>query len=175
MIFKILDRFFSLLKAFIFKLIYLNKVDFSFFSFYHSGQLVIVNGYFKSGVNLTARRGTIFNINGGRLSLGDDVFFNAYCSVNCRDNITIGDGTIIGEGVKFYDHDHCLDSNRKVIRDKFTTSPIIIGSNVWIGANVVILKGVTIGNNSIISAGAVVTKSVPQNVTFIQKKSSIII
>ena len=49
-------------------------------------------------------------------------------------------------------------------RPKLKTAPVIIGNNVWIGMNATILKGVTIGDNSVVAAGSVVTKSVPANV-----------
>ncbi len=55
------------------------------------------------------------------------------------------------------DHDH------DTVNGGFVSAPIKIGDNVWIGANSVILKGVTIGNNAIIAAGSIVTKDVPAN------------
>jgi acetyltransferase-like isoleucine patch superfamily enzyme len=101
-----------------------------------------------------------------KLSIGANVFFNNYCSINCLDKISIGENTQFGEGVKLYDHNHTFGYDNgvfSVARDKFTTSPIIIGKNCWIGSNVTILKGVTIGDNVIIGANSLIYKSVPAN------------
>ncbi|WP_370899354.1 acyltransferase [Chryseobacterium gossypii] len=102
---------------------------------------------------------------GAKLRIGKGVFFNNYCSVNCLDEIEIGDDTIFGEGVRLYDHNHLIvkGATYHVEKEKYTTKPIKIGKNCWIGSNVVILKGVTIGDNSIIGAGCVIHKSVPEN------------
>lgn len=99
------------------------------------------------------------------LHIGRNVFFNNFCSINCIDRIAIGDDTLIGEGVKIYDHNHqyVTQPNFEVAKDKFVSSPVIIGKNCWIGSNVTILKGVTIGDNVIIGAGCLIYKSIPDN------------
>lgn len=102
----------------------------------------------------------------GQLTIGADVFFNNYCSVNCLNSITIGDNTIFGEGVKIYDHNHqhaYINGMLTVNKAAFTTAPVVIGANCWIGSNVTILKGAIIGNNSIIGANNLVYTSVPAN------------
>ncbi|MDB5023996.1 MAG: hypothetical protein JWP78_1751 [Mucilaginibacter sp.] len=101
----------------------------------------------------------------GKLKIGKNVFFNNYCSINCLGEINIGDNTIIGEGVKLYDHNHEYKKGTqiKIHADRFTTSPVSIGENCWIGSNVTILKGVNIGNNVIIGANNLIYKSVPSN------------
>lgn len=80
-----------------------------------------------------------------------------------RSRIDIGKNTLIGTEFTAYDSDfHDLDFDQRM--DGTTkVAPIMIGENVFIGSRVTILKGVTIGNNSVISAGSVVTKSVPPN------------
>ena len=73
----------------------------------------------------------------------------------------IGDGTFIGHNTVLATLDHDIDPDRRHI---LYPAPIHIGSKVWIGAGVIVTKGVTIGDNSIIAAGAVVTHDVPSNV-----------
>ena len=74
------------------------------------------------------------------------------------DDITIGDGTFIGPNVNLITTGHGLDPS-----DRRTTisRPIVLGRNVWIGAAAIVLPGITIGDNSVIGAGAVVTHDVP--------------
>lgn len=100
----------------------------------------------------------------GYLNIGQQVFFNNYCSINCLGKITIGDYTQFGEGVKIYDHNHKHNFNGGALvvhKDDFTIGEVNIGKNCWIGSNVTILKGVTIGDNVIVGANNLVYKSIP--------------
>lgn len=109
----------------------------------------------------------------GNLAIGADVFFNNYCSINCLDHIIIGQNTVFGEGVKIYDHNHAhsyVDNKLIVERSRFKTAPVTIGANCWIGSNVTILKGASIGDNTIIGANNLIYKSVPAN-TIVKAKT----
>ncbi|CZF80177.1 Maltose O-acetyltransferase [Grimontia celer] len=75
--------------------------------------------------------------------------------IQSLNGITLGKGLLLAPGVKIISGNHSFDDSRKTIN----TNRIIIGDNVWIGANAIILPGVNIGNNCIIGAGSVVTKS----------------
>ena len=87
------------------------------------------------------------------------MFFNNYCSVCAQNEICIGDGTIFGENVKIYDHNHVYKDPSVLIKHQgYTSAPIHIGKHCWIGSNVTILKGVTIGDNCVIGAGCVFIK-----------------
>jgi len=111
--------------------------------------------------------------NNGQLYIGNGIFFNNYCSINCLDKIEIGDNTMFGEGVKIYDHNHAhsyIDGKLIVDKDSFKTAPVIIGANCWIGSNVTILKGVTIGDNVIIGANNLIYQSVSAN-TIVKAKA----
>ncbi len=107
---------------------------------------------------------TILVSNDGKLFLGNNVFLNNYSSIVCCNLIKIGDNTIIGENVKIYDHNHVYRRADVPVKDQgFTSSPIQIGDNCWLANNVVVLKGVTIGNHCVIGAGCIVYKNVPDN------------
>ena len=78
------------------------------------------------------------------------------------ERIEIGAGTMMGEGVRFYDHDHIYTAE-KIEKWQWTTAPIRVGRDCWIGSNVTILKGVTIGDNTIIGAGCLIRNDIPAN------------
>ena len=119
------------------------------------------------GKKLRTRNNVSFRIyNKGIVNIGNNCFFNDGCSINCQQNIKIGDNVIMGQNVMIFDHDHDYRNN---IND-FVRNDVVIGNNVWIGANVVILKGVIIGDNTVIAAGSIVNKDIPSNKMFYQKK-----
>ena len=97
---------------------------------------------------------------GKNISIGENVFNNASCHFQDHGGITIGDRCQIGHNVLFATLNHGLAPE-----DRKTTypAPIILGKNVWIGSNATILQDVSIGDNAIIGAGAVVTKNVEAN------------
>ena len=78
------------------------------------------------------------------------------------ERIEIGSGTMMGEGVRFYDHDHIYTAE-KIEKWQWITAPIRVGRDCWIGSNVTILKGVTIGENTIIGAGCLIRNDIPAN------------
>ncbi|WP_414617740.1 acyltransferase [Dyadobacter sp. 32] len=76
--------------------------------------------------------------------------------------ITIGENCGIGANVSIWDTDfHGIYFENRTVKDKIKTAPIHIGNDVWIGANCMILKGVTIGDRSVIGAGSLVNKNIP--------------
>ena len=103
----------------------------------------------------------IYSDFGKNITIGRGVFINSGCCFQDQGGITIGDGCFIGHQVVFATIDHGLDPAHR--HDNFV-APIRLGKNVWVGAHATILRGVTIGDNSVIAAGAVVTKDVPENV-----------
>lgn len=107
----------------------------------------------------------------GQVIIGNNVFFNNNCSLNANEKISIGEGTLFGENVKVYDHNHCYhDTERPIKTQGFTSSPVTIGKHCWIGSNVVILKGVSIGDNCVVGAGCVIYKDVPPNTVVYNKQ-----
>ena len=90
--------------------------------------------------------------------IGSNVYMNGGVIISSRTRIELGDSTLIGHQSIIFDSDwHGIDSQEP------KESPVKIGKHVWIGARVLILKGVTVGDNAIIGAGSVVTKDVAEN------------
>lgn len=97
---------------------------------------------------------------GRNIKVGKNVFINSCCNFQDQGGVTIGDGSLIGHKAVFATLNHGLAPED---RSTLYPSPIVIGKNVWVGASATILPGVTVGDNAIIAAGAVVTKDVPAN------------
>jgi acetyltransferase-like isoleucine patch superfamily enzyme len=97
----------------------------------------------------------------GHISLGADSTINPFCVV--RGRVTIGDAVRIGAHTSLLAFNHGTAPGRPIFQQPHTALGITIGDDVWIGSNVTILDGITIGPHSIIGAGAVVTKDVPAN------------
>jgi len=85
-------------------------------------------------------------------------------------NISVGNNTIFGPNVVIVDHDHDYRNNK----NNYVTKEIVIGSNCWIGANCIILKGVHIGNSVVIAAGTIVTKDIQNNSIIKQKRINVL-
>ena len=127
------------------------------------------------GKKICAKDNCAFEVYGdGKIKIGDNCFFNYNCIVACHDYIEIGDNTSFGPGCVVYDHDHDFRAFGGKKSKHYITSPIVIGKNVWIGANCTILKGTIIGDNSVIAAGTVLTKAVPENTIVYQEKRNIL-
>ena len=95
---------------------------------------------------------------GRNIRIGKGVFINACCHFQDHGGVTLGDGCQIGHNVVFATLDHGLAPEE---RHTTCPAPIVLGKNVWVGANATILRGVTIGDNAVVAAGAVVTKDIP--------------
>lgn len=133
----------------------------------------------RFGNHVSVYAGCSFSIGpNGSCSVGDFTLLNG-ALVMAEERIEIGSHCLISWNVGIADSDfHPLEPAQRLIdsqalapffkdrppRPKLATAPVRISDNVWIGMNAVILKGVTIGENSVVAAGAVVTKSVPANV-----------
>lgn len=96
----------------------------------------------------------------GRLMIGDHVAINSGCRFSCGGGVQIGDYSQIGPRVSFETSYHTLEP-KPLGHRPLLTKPIVVEEYVWIGANAVILGGVTIGKGAVVAAGAVVTQDVP--------------
>lgn len=131
------------------------------------GSLYVAKGATLEAEAFDVYAGGRINVNAGaKLSLGSG-YMNHDCVIDCFSSITIGYGVVISERVVIRDSDnHAITSteNGELKSDeKPAAAPIVIQDHVWLGMNVVVLKGVTIGEGAIVAAGSVVTKDVPSH------------
>ena len=100
---------------------------------------------------------------GYNIEIGENFYSNVNCVILDGAKVTFGDNVFVAPNCGFYTAGHALDAEQRIQGLEYAY-PITIGNNVWIGAQVCVLPGVTIGDNTIIGAGSVVTKSIPANV-----------
>ncbi len=99
---------------------------------------------------------------GPTILIGDHVFVGKGCEFNARKRVEIGKDCLIASGCKFIDHDHALTIGDGPMHTlPGPEAEIVLEPDVWLGVNVVVLKGVTIGQGAVVGAGAIVTKSIP--------------
>jgi acetyltransferase-like isoleucine patch superfamily enzyme len=97
----------------------------------------------------------------GHIFLDDDVWVHIGAVISSRDRIHIGRGSMIGEYSSIRDSDHGIAAGQTIRSQSFSSAPVVVGDDVWIGRGVAVLKGVTIGDRSVVGANAVVTDDVP--------------
>lgn len=94
------------------------------------------------------------------LTIGDSNYFNRDIRIDCRGaKVNFGNKILIGPGCSFETGGHSTMLNEKNMRDH-TSADILIEDSVWLGANVTVLQGITIGEGAVVAAGAVITKDV---------------
>ena len=99
---------------------------------------------------------------GPSIVIRDRVFIGRGCEFNIRRGIEIGHDSLIASGCKFIDHDHEMTVGAGPMHSlSCPDAAIVLEEDVWLGVNVVVLKGVRIGQGAVVGAGAVVTKSIP--------------
>jgi maltose O-acetyltransferase len=118
---------------------------------------------FKQGYNVRIWEGVQID-KPSMLVIGNNVSINRGGCLNANGGILIGNDVLIGPNVILYSQNHRYDLvGIKYNKQGYELKKTTIGNNVWIAANVVVLPGVTIGDNSIVAAGSVVTKDIPKN------------
>lgn len=113
------------------------------------------------------KTGLYTQLDSALIKIGNNTGLNGTI-VRARNKIIIGDNCMFGHGVIILDnnsHNTSIDPVKRAT-GKIPDSPVIIGNNVWVGMHSIILRGVNIGDNSIIAAGSIVTKNVPNNQLF---------
>jgi len=98
-----------------------------------------------------------------RIAIGPRTYINRWTMIDASLAVGIGADVMIGPSCYITDHDHGTHPGAPVSQQPLVELPTSIGNNVWIGAKVTILKGVSVGNDAVIAAGSVVTKDVAPN------------
>jgi len=108
--------------------------------------------------------GTKIRCHEGRVEIGDKTVFGQECTISAYRRVRIGSECVIADRTMFIDFDHGVVDIEKPIRDQgIYKEDVIVGSNVWIGYGAAILRGVRVGDNSVIGTNSVVTRDVPAN------------
>lgn len=123
--------------------------------------------YFGSNCRIEAwdeYNGKTFN---PAIIIGKDVRINSACHIGCINRVKIGDQCLLGSNVMIIDHSHGKNDMEELsihpsLRDLYSKGEIVLGERCWVGENVVILPGVHIGDETVIGANSVVTKSMPE-------------
>lgn len=117
----------------------------------------------KCGENVNIAKNVYFG-RGSNITIGSNSGIGENSYLITMDKITIGDNVMIGPELMILTGNHGYDDKNKLLfEQKIITKPVSIGNDVWLGARVTILPGVTIGNRVIVAAGSVVVKDIPSN------------
>ena len=100
---------------------------------------------------------------GKNITIGSDVYINFGCVILDCGQVTIGNNTLIGPNVGIYDANHVLDAEER-IAGGLKPGNVHIGNRVWIGGNTTLLPNITIGDDTVIGAGSIVTHDIPSGV-----------
>ena len=116
----------------------------------------------EAGVEL--RQNSYFEIgNNAQLQIGERAFIYRNAQIVCMKKITIGKHVAIGTGVSMFDHDHCYYADCTQNWGESKKGIIDVGNEVWIGANVVLLRNTKIGNNAVVGAGVIAKGEIEKN------------
>ena len=175
LLFNLISVLYSALKFSFLKLLHFRHFHFEGIQRFSPNTEVVLSerGTIRLGRHVRAhRRSKLLAFDRGVLEIGDNTALGNGVSINCMERITIGKGVQFGPDVKIYDHDHDFRVPGGIAAEKFRTAPVVIGDNAWIGCNVVILMGTTLGENCIVAAGSVLKGNYPPNSVIIQKRTT---
>lgn len=168
-----LSQLVGMMRALFYKVIYFKNINSSVFVMQSKSRIDVFSK--KSKINIGKfvfiRKNTTIRIDDeSTLDIGDHVFMNDNCNINCANKISIGSYTKIAPNVSINDHDH---NYKGVEGGNLIKGEVIIGKNVWIGSNSVILRGTVIEDNAVVAAGSVVKGHIPKDSLFLNKRENI--
>ena len=168
-----LSQLVGMMRALFYKVIYFKNINSSVFVMQSKSRIDVFSK--KSKINIGKfvfiRKNTTIRIDDeSTLDIGDHVFMNDNCNINCANKISIGSYTKIAPNVSINDHDH---NYKGVEGGNLIKGEVIIGKNVWIGSNSVILRGTVIEDNAVVAAGSVVKRHVPKDSLFLNKRDNV--
>ena len=134
-----------------------------------------ISGKVKVNIGASCRLGKKVTIYGnGEVTIGENVSLNGAC-IGCVSSIKIGDECLISDCFLADSDYHNLEPHlRHSPPGSKTSAPIVIERNVWVGARATIMKGVHIGENSVVGLGSIIRKSIPANVVVIGNPQQIV-
>ncbi len=132
-----------------------------------SGAKLSIGKMFKmrDGAKIRVRKGA-------ECIIGKNTSVNSNNMIACHEKIVIGDNVQFSPNVQIYDHDHDFRYTDGLKGKQYKTAPVVIGNDCWIGANTVILRGTTLGDNCVVGAGSVIKGDFPTGVVIIQKRDT---
>jgi acetyltransferase-like isoleucine patch superfamily enzyme len=160
----------GILRGFINKLFYYRNIKSSIFSLQANSRIEVFSKRSRVHIGkfVFIRKNVSIRVDfNGELYIAEKVFINDNCNINCVHRVSIGRNTKIAPNVNINDHDHNYKNPKE---EHLLKGEVIIGKNVWIGSNVVILRDTTIGDNAVIAAGSIVKGNVPANTLFLNKR-----
>jgi len=132
---------------------FIGKVDLSTFNNVIIGDFCTIENYSEFRIFGDSKTTCII--------IHDNVFIGSSCHFNIGEQIIIGSNSMIASGCSFIDNDHGTGRGQLLRTQLGKFKSILIEDDCWLGANVIVLKGVTIGKGAIVAAGAVVNKNIP--------------
>ncbi|PSW21984.1 sugar O-acetyltransferase [Photobacterium sanctipauli] len=133
----------------------------------------LIKRLFGKADDTTALNGNFFCDYGYNITVGKNFYMNANGVILDCGKVTIGDYVMIGPNVTLCTAGHPLDAKTRYTYEEFA-KPITIGDKVWIGANVLVLPGVTIGDGAVVGGGSVVTKDVPADTVVVGNPARVV-
>ena len=119
------------------------------------------NGRLTIGQNCVLDRRLTLEVIGD-MQIGSGTILGHSCTIGSKESVIIGENCLLAEMVSIRDNDHDFSDPDRPYRDQgHLTSPVVLGDNVWLGARVIVTRGVTIGSGTVVGAGAVVTSDLP--------------
>lgn len=133
-----------------------------------ASKISLIKGKCVVGKKVWLSENCLIRASTGKISIGENNFFNSNCKVIAFKNIEIGNNNLFGQNVIILDHNHKYDDKTLLIcKQGFNISDVCIGSNIWVGANVTICAGVKICDDVVIGANSVVTKDISQSGVYV--------